>query len=302
MPILELRPLQLLSGLLLPVLCLFAQNGGQTPTPSHTQVPDARDRNLYIGAPARRPFLKKLVINFALDQKEIWTSPARIDHSSAKWWLFAGAGTAILLAVDHPISQALPTHGASVNFGADASRAGQWYTVLPAAGAMLGGGWLFHNDKLAETGAESLEAIADADLVAEVFKVVARRQRPLDGDRGGHFEKGGSSFPSGHSTETWAIASVVADEYGNHRWVPFVSYGYAALISTARVAAQEHFTSDVFVGAALGFFIGRYVVHTQRVHREGLASGHARNNFVPLILPSASASAINVNLIWTLNK
>ncbi|HEX4165508.1 MAG TPA: phosphatase PAP2 family protein [Bryobacteraceae bacterium] len=271
-------------------------------TPDSAPSRDARDRNAYIGAPKPgRPFVKKFVANFLLDQKDIWTSPFHINQSSAKWWALTGAGTAILLAIDHPVSQALPTHGESVDFGTAASRAGQWYTVFPAAGALLGAGWVFHDDKLVETGALSLQALADADLVANVFKVVARRQRPLDGDRGGHFEKGGSSFPSGHSTQAWALASVIADEYGNHKWVPFVSYGYAVIISASRVAAQEHFTSDVFVGAAVGFFVGRYVVRTQRIHREHLSQGHSRL-YIPTVLPTVTTSALTLNLSWQLDK
>ena len=274
---------------------LIAQTG--SPTPQRT---DSRDRNLYVGsAPPGRPFVKKLLTNFALDQKDIWTSPFHIDRSSALPWIITGAGTAVLLAVDHPISQALPVSGTSVNFGTDASRFGQWYAVVPAAGALLGAGAVFHNDKLLETGAASLEAIADADLVANVFKVAARRERPLDGDRGGHFEKGGSSFPSGHSTEAWALATVLASEYGNHRWVPFAAYGYAALISTARVAAQEHFTSDVFVGAALGFFIGRYVVRTQHVHGDHARMANSAR-FLPAIRPAVTTQSLSVNLTWTL--
>jgi membrane-associated phospholipid phosphatase len=120
----------------------------------------------------------------------------------------------------------------------------------------------------------------------------------MEGDHGGHFEEGGSSFPSGHSTQAWALATVVASEYGNIRWVPYVSYGYAALVSTSRVLAQQHFTSDVFVGGAIGFFIGRYVVRTQRSHREHLGSGRSRL-VTPMVLPSFSPAAKTVTLAWT---
>ena len=235
---------------------------------------------------------KKFTANVLLDQKEIWTSPFRINRSSAKWWLLTGVGVAALVAADHRVSQALPFSGSSVNFGTATSRAGEWYTVFPAAGMFLATGKVLHDERLEETGILGFEALAGADIVTNVVKVVARRERPGALDHGGHFEKGGGSFPSGHSTQAWALAAVVASEYGNHKWIPYVSYGYAALISTSRVLSQEHFTSDVFVGGAIGFFIGRYVVHTQRVHREHLHSGGSRL-FVPAVFPSLLACCKN---------
>ena len=66
------------------------------------------------------------------------------------------------------------------------------------------------------------------------------------------------------------MASVVAHEYSGHRWVPYVAYGTAAAVGAARVAAQRHYLSDVLVGGALGYAIGRYVYRThQRLDREG---------------------------------
>ncbi len=296
------RARSLLLLLLLSLPRLQAQDNSQTPPASSpstasTQT-DGRDPNVYFGPSASgRSFLKKFAANVLLDQKDIWTSPFRINRSTAKWWLFAGAGTAVLLAVDHRASQALPFSGTSVAFGNNASRIGQWYTVFPAAGALYAAGLINGNEKLAETGALSLQALVGADITVNVMKVVARRQRPGDGDHGGHFEKGGSSFPSGHSTQAWALASVIADEYGDHRWVPYVSYGYASLVSVSRLLAQAHFTSDVFVGGAIGFFIGRYVVQTQREHRLHPHSTHARL-FAPTVMPSFSPDSKTIALAW----
>ena len=89
-----------------------------------------------------------------------------------------GSGTAALIGADHPVSQALPFSGTSMNFGNAASRAGQWYTVFPAAGALLAVGATLHNQKLEETGALGFQALVDADVVTNVVKIVARRERP----------------------------------------------------------------------------------------------------------------------------
>ena len=275
------------------------QSPSQPPSPTAQAAnSDTRDDNVYLDDQSSdRGLIKKFTTNLLLDQKEIWTSPFRIHRSSAKWWILVGVGTAALIAADHPVSQALPFSGSSVNFGNAVSHAGAWYTVYPAAGVLFVAGSAFHNERLEETGVLGLQALADADIVTNVMKLVARRERPTAGDHGGHFEEGGSSFPSGHSAQAWALATVVASEYGNHKWVPYASYAYATLVGVSRVLAQEHFTSDVFVGSAIGFFIGRYVVHTQRVHRQHL---HSRTSslFTPAVSPSFSPFAKTVTITW----
>jgi membrane-associated phospholipid phosphatase len=299
----ELMRLALVVSLVAPALQSQTVDPDQTTTlpqkeaanfPAH----DSRDPNIYFANPTSdRALPKKFATNLLLDQKDFWTSPFRINKQTAKWWVLLGVGTAALIAADHPISQALPFSGTSVDFGNNASHAGQWYTVFPAAGLLYATGLAAHNEKLAETGALSLQALAGAGIVTNVLKVTARRERPTEHDGGGHFETGGLSFPSGHSAQAWALATVIADEYGNHKWVPYMAYSYAALVSTSRVLAQQHFTSDVLVGGAIGFFIGRYVVQTQRLHRDHLRGNRSRL-WTPSITPSFYTGTKQIAASW----
>jgi membrane-associated phospholipid phosphatase len=71
---------------------------------------------------------------------------------------------------------------------------------------------------------------------------------------------GQNSFPSGHAITAFSIATIFADRYSRHRWVPWVAYGLAATVGFSRITTQAHFTSDVFVGAVLGYSISHYVV------------------------------------------
>jgi len=101
-------------------------------------------------------------------------------------------------------------------------------------------------------------------------KAISRRQRPSDvppgGDFHGTFFNGGkspfkgSSFPSGHAAGAFSVATVVASRYHNHRWVPWLAYGFATAVSFSRVTTSSHFPSDVFLGATLGFAVTRYAV------------------------------------------
>ena len=69
-----------------------------------------------------------------------------------------------------------------------------------------------------------------------------------------------TSFVSGHATRAFALATTVAGFYPEKKWVGIVSYSLATATSLGRVVSKEHWSSDVIVGAALGYFIGRGVV------------------------------------------
>jgi membrane-associated phospholipid phosphatase len=45
-----------------------------------------------------------------------------------------------------------------------------------------------------------------------------------------------------------------------------IVYGLATAVSLTRVLGQQHFSSDVLVGSAVGWLVGRYVF--RKHHRE----------------------------------
>jgi len=115
-----------------------------------------------------------------------------------------------------------------------------------------------------ETGVLSTEAAVDALIFGEGAKNIFRRQRPFTGPGASEFFRepfgisSNASFPSGHATISWAIASVIAHEYPG--WLTETGvYGLATGISLARVAGQKHFPSDVLIGGVSGYLIGRTV-------------------------------------------
>jgi membrane-associated phospholipid phosphatase len=62
---------------------------------------------------------------------------------------------------------------------------------------------------------------------------------------------GHASFPSGHATLAFATATAL-DRETRAGWVPLVAYPLAALVGWSRVRDDQHWTSDVVAGAALG--------------------------------------------------
>jgi hypothetical protein len=126
-----------------------------------------------------------------------------------------------------------------------------------------------HNDARArETGLLVAEAEMDSMIVYAGLKGITQRARPDGGVERSEFFDGGSSFPSGHSTQAWAAAAVIASEYHDRRSVQIAAFATATAVSVARFAGQKHYLSDVVAGSALGYGIGKYVYHKR--HREAL--------------------------------
>jgi membrane-associated phospholipid phosphatase len=166
----------------------------------------------------------------------------------------------------------LPNTSSQISVATWTSRLGTAYSLLPISGTFYFIGLGAHNQHFRETGILGFEAIANAAIVSTIIKLATLRQRPLEGNGNGTFwgTKGSylnSSFPSGHAVNSWALASIVAHEYSHTLIVPITAYGLATLVSVSRLAARQHFASDIIVGSATGWFIGDYV-YAKRHNRE----------------------------------
>jgi membrane-associated phospholipid phosphatase len=111
----------------------------------------------------------------------------------------------------------------------------------------------------------------DGVVVEQGMKLIFWRERPSLNNASGHFFKSDagidSSFPSSHSVEAWSAAAVLAGEYPSG-WTQFLIYSAATGVSLARVMGQQHFPSDVLVGSAAGWLVGRYVF--RKHHKQSL--------------------------------
>jgi membrane-associated phospholipid phosphatase len=166
-----------------------------------------------------------------------------------------------LFASDRYTSSWVKSNGELSEISKDVSNFGQAYVTVGVAGAFYVAGRLTHNPKARETGILSLESLVDTGIVTEVFKFAARRQRPNADEHFGEFIDGGTSFPSGHSSSVWSIATVIAYEYKDNPWIKYGAIAAATAVSLSRYTGRNHFLSDIAAGSAAGFLIGRYVFH-----------------------------------------
>ncbi len=200
----------------------------------------------------------QLFTYFAQDQKQIWTSPARIRFSDASWLVPFGGVTAGLLATDHEYSSSLSQSLATLRHYKTVSNVGLASLVGAGAGLYLLS-FPSHNDHWRETGFLAGEAAVDSLVAVEAFKYSLRRERPYQGDGSGpFFHNGGTSFPSEHAAAAWSIAGVIAHEYPGTLPKLF-AYGAASAVSYSRIHGRQHFPTDVFVGSVLGYLVAQSV-------------------------------------------
>lgn len=198
------------------------------------------------------------------DAKYLLTSPLRIDGTSALIVGGIAAGIGGLMAADKTIQRAFQENRTDTNdeIAKTFETIGFSRTVLGANVALIGAGWLFRQheegNKLMRTALVSLEAQLFTEGLVGLAKFTVGRARPgagLGTQTFEPFEGFDKSFPSSHAARSFAVAAVFADAYPQP--VPFLVYTGAALISLSRIHVNEHFASDVFAGAALGFFVGK---------------------------------------------
>lgn len=209
-----------------------------------------------------------------IDMRDVLGSPR---HWTGRQWehfslAVAGIGAAALL--DRTVGdRELHDHSRfSDQVARDFEQFGQT-GAFGVMGAFYVAGLVSDDARARSVGADGLiSTLIAGGIITPALKLAAGRVRPRDTDKPFDFKpfSGSSSFPSGHSTEAFAVASVIATHY-DQGWVKGVSYGSAALVGFARVHHRAHFLSDVTAGAIIGTATGRTVVHRNDQERRKYA-------------------------------
>jgi len=252
---------------------LLAANPGPLPTLDDPgQIAHSGGVDTTTGVPQREATWRSMPGDFLHDQKGLWTFPVKLfkGHYLLPTVLVVG-GTAGLIYADPHVMPYFRNNAKQWDSFTDVFdpmiTTGE---VIALPVGLLTAGYLRHDTREVNTAILATEAYGDSVVVNLAIKAVTRRQRPSDvppgGDFTGTFFNGGksplhgSSFPSGHSTAVWSVATVVAERY-RHRgkpWIPVLCYTMATAISFSRIADQAHFPSDVWLGSALGYSIAKY--------------------------------------------
>lgn len=239
--------------------------------------------------------IKSSVTSFLKEEKKIWTSPLRIKKQDLNYILPAAAGLGIIYSIDQPVRREFSyfnNHESFANsFNKHITYLGDGAVNIGISSLFVLNGVLFNNHKSIETGYLSSKAIVHAGIIVFVLKTIAGRERPFYNDHQGRFhlfkklESGSTyhSFPSGHTITAFSMATVIAKEYSDKKWVGITSYGLASLVGLSRIGLDKHWASDVFIGSVLGYAIGSFTYrnHQQRWH----------------VIPSATIKNVTLNII-----
>ncbi len=118
--------------------------------------------------------------------------------------------------------------------------------------------------KLEHATLMSVKSLLLSTFFYTLTKATIRRQRPLRAT--GQYEfatpfskNNFTSFPSGHSNTAFTIATAMAMEYKNKKWVGILSYSLAALTALSRVHENRHWVSDLIFGISIGHFVTKAI-------------------------------------------
>jgi membrane-associated phospholipid phosphatase len=102
---------------------------------------------------------------------------------------------------------------------------------------------------------ELLLGIMSLWLAVELVKALVERSRPflaLEGTRVVGWRERGLSFPSGHTSQAFFMATVLAHYFEVGPLLGSLTYGIAVIVGFTRIYVGAHYPRDVIGGAILG--------------------------------------------------
>jgi hypothetical protein len=181
-----------------------------------------------------------------------------------------GIGATFGHAMDHDVTNAMSKSAGLGGVLHAGETVGGARTQFAAAVATYTIGRISGSNKVAEIGSDLIRAQIVTQTLTAGIKLSVGRPRP-DGTM--------YSFPSGHSSVTFATATVLQRNLGWKVGLP--AYGLATYVAASRVQVKRHFLSDVTFGAALGIVAGRSVT---------VGRGDARFAVSPAAAPGGGAA------------
>jgi membrane-associated phospholipid phosphatase len=152
--------------------------------------------------------------------------------------------------------------------------------VIYFAALLWLGGRVLKYPRISLLGLRGVEGIAVAAAISGIVKGIAGRARPFftpgapwhwslnAGWTDAHY----ASIPSGHTTATFAFATAVS-VVAAHRMmsqrtvITIAAFLSAVLVAFARMYTNQHWFSDVAVGAVLGYVTGLVLTRWHERHR-----------------------------------
>ena len=137
---------------------------------------------------------------------------------------------------------------------------------MPLFGLLYLYGEIGQDSKSKTVALDGVKTYVLSASVAFVLKQIGKRHRPFhDPEPNSKLWEGPfgdskyNSFPSGHALVSFALASYVSSAYKDKVWVGIASYSIAGLVGLSRLNDDKHWASDVFIGAVIGYAVGKCI-------------------------------------------
>ena len=195
---------------------------------------------------------------------EIWDNIKSPMTTSARYALYTGTAITLTLVlfdkqlVD-PTQEESVKHKILGDWSPWGDQFGQLYPNIAYSVGMLGHGWLTQNEESLRNSSLMFQATLYSSIAATALKYTIRQPRPDNSSRR-------NSFPSGHATTIFALASYVGCKHS----LPYgiAAYSLAGFVAYSRMNDNAHYLHDVTGGATLGIAYG-YGVCMAEMKRTG---------------------------------
>lgn len=153
------------------------------------------------------------------------------------------------------------------------TRMGSGAALLAVSAGLLLGGRLWKQARVQTAGFKTLLAHGFAAIAVQALKHGIGRPRPrlMHADNGlpwrPSLESGLDSFPSGHTTASFAVATVLAKSFPKLAWLV---YGVAGFVAVSRAVRGSHFPTDVIAGMCFGTIVGMCVAYPIREWKQSI--------------------------------
>jgi len=151
-------------------------------------------------------------------------------------------------ALDDDIQQHFIDHPAE-SFGDTGATLGGALAIGGVTIGLFSAGRISRGDTFRAASYDLSQAIIVTQIYTYALKLATQRERP---DKSNNH-----SFPSGHASNAFAMASVITRHY---KKLAIPAYAFGTYVAVSRLAAERHHFSDIVAGAGLGVSVGRVVV------------------------------------------
>ena len=208
---------------------------------------------------------KEFLLNFGDDFIDVIASPKNWkggDFLSLSAVLGAGL---LLYSVDQDIQQWAQDHrsSSSEDIFKTVGQLGNGIVLMGLMTALYVSGEVSDNNSLRVTALLSLESWLTTGIIVRGLKSVVGRARPWTGESSHSFHPFSTrsrfaSFPSGHASSAFAVATVIADQ-SKKVYIDILAYSLATMAAFSRVHLDKHWASDILVGSAIGYFVAKKI-------------------------------------------